>query len=135
MIAAIPLMLVPLALYNMAMLGLFGGGGIAGLDQVLLSVTLLSGAVWTLTIGQALILAGLGFYFLELMKSTRNSSGSLANHMLSLVVFVVFLVEFLAVKGAATEAFFLLMIISFIDVIGGFAISVRSASRDVSIGL
>lgn len=135
MIAAIPLMLVPLALYNLAMIGLFGGGGIAALDQVLISVTMLSGAVWTLSIGDGLILVALVFLFIEILKSTRNARGSLMNHMLSLLVFVAFLVEFLAVRDAATQVFFILMVTAFIDVIAGFAVSVRTASRDVSIGL
>lgn len=135
MLVAIPLMIVPFALYNLAMFGLFGGGGVEGLQAVLLQVNMLSGAVWSLSLGDLLILAGLVFLFIELLKSTRNSSGSLLNHMLSLLVFVAFLVEFLAVRNAATQVFFLLMVIAFIDVIAGFAVSVRSASRDVSIGL
>ncbi len=55
--------------------------------------------------------------------------------MLSLVVFILFLVEFLLVQGAATQIFFILMTIAFLDVIGGFVISIRTAGRDVSIGL
>jgi hypothetical protein len=135
MIAAIPLMLVPFILYNLGMIGLFGGGGIAAFDQNLFSMTMLSGAEWTLSVGDGLILVGLVFLFVEVLKSTRNSSGSLMNHMLSLLVFVAFLVEFLAVRDAATQVFFLLMVTAFIDVIAGFAVSVRTASRDVSIGL
>ncbi len=135
MLVALPLMIVPFVLYNLAMIGLFGSGGVASLETVLLQVNMLSGAVWSLTLGDLFILIGLVVFFLELLKSTRNSSGSLVNHMLSLLVFVAFLVEFLAVRGAATQVFFLLMVIAFIDVIGGFAVSVRSASRDVSIGL
>ena len=55
--------------------------------------------------------------------------------MLSMLVFIAFLVEFLLVRGAATQTFFILMTIAFIDVVGGFAVSIRSAGRDVSIGL
>lgn len=135
MIAALPLMLLPLVLYNAAMIGLFGGGGIAGLQQTVFSVNMLSGAVWSLSIGDAILLFGFVLLFVEILKATRNSSGSLINHMLSLMVFVAFLVEFLAVRDAATQLFFFLMALAFIDVIGGFAVSVRSASRDVSIGL
>lgn len=135
MIAALPLMLLPLVLYNAAMIGLFGGGGIAGLQQTVFSVNMLSGAVWSLSIGDAILLFGFVLLFIEILKATRNSSGSLINHMLSLMVFVAFLVEFLAVRDAATQLFFFLMALAFIDVIGGFAVSVRSASRDVSIGL
>ncbi|MHA7971338.1 hypothetical protein [Rhizobium sp. CAU 1783] len=135
MLAAIPLMIVPLVLYNLAMIGAFGGGGVAVLSDQLMAQSMLSGAVWTLSVGDALILAALAVLFVEILKATRNSSGSLLNHMLSMLVFIAFLVEFLLVKGAATQTFFILMTIAFIDVIGGFAVSIRSAGRDVSIGL
>ena len=44
-------------------------------------------------------------------------------------------IEFLLVANAATDIFFILMAIAFIDVIAGFSVSIRSAGRDVSIGL
>lgn len=135
MIAAFPLMLVPLALYNLAMIGLLGEGGAAALDNVVLSLSMLSGAVWTMSLGDLLIVIGLVALFFEIVKATRNGSGSLINHMLSLVAFILFLVEFLLVRGAATQVFFILMTIAFLDVIGGFVISIRTAGRDVSIGL
>ncbi len=135
MIAAFPLMLVPLALYNLAMIGLMGEGGAAALDKVVLSLSMLSGAVWTVSLGDLMIVIGLVALFFEIVKATRTGSGSLINHMLSLVVFILFLVEFLLVQGAATQIFFILMTIAFLDVIGGFVISIRTAGRDVSIGL
>lgn len=135
MIAAFPLMLVPFVLYNLAMVGLFGQGGIAALDGEILSLSMLSGAVWTLSMGDLFILVALAVLFVEILKSTRHGSGSLINHMLSMLVFVAFLVEFLLLQGAATQIFFILMIITFIDVVGGFAVSIRTAGRDVSIGL
>lgn len=135
MIAAFPLMLVPLALYNLAMIGLMGEGGAAALDKVVLSLSMLSGAIWTMSLGDLMIVIGLVALFFEIVKATRTGSGSLINHMLSLVVFILFLVEFLLVQGAATQIFFILMTIAFLDVIGGFVISIRTAGRDVSIGL
>ncbi len=134
MFAAIPLMILPLALYNLAMLGLFGGG-VQVLESQLLSLSMLSGAIWTLSLGDVLILVALAVLFFEILKATLNGSGSLINHMLSMLVFVAFLVEFLLVRGAATQTFFILMTVAFIDVVGGFAVSIRSAGRDVSIGL
>lgn len=135
MISVFPLMLVPLALYNLAMLGLMGEGGVAALDNVMLSLSMLSGALWTMSLGDLLIVIGLVALFFEIVKATRTGSGSLINHMLSLVVFILFLVEFLLVRDAATQIFFILMTIAFLDVIGGFVISIRTAGRDVSIGL
>ncbi len=135
MLAVIPLMIVPLALYNLAMLGLFGSGGTAALGHVVLSLSMLSGAIWTLSIADIFILVALVLLFGEILKATRNGSGSLVNHMLSMLVFVAFLVEFLLVRDAATQVFFILMTIAFIDVIGGVVVSIRTAGRDVSIGL
>jgi hypothetical protein len=43
------------------------------------------------------------------------------------------IVEFLLVKQAATGTFFLLLVISFVDVVGGFTITIRTAQRDISI--
>ncbi|SIR40446.1 hypothetical protein SAMN05880582_11254 [Rhizobium sp. RU20A] len=134
MISAIPLMLVPFALYNLAMIGLFGAApGI--FDAEMLAFTMVSGARWGLTFGDLLIVAALALLFVEILKATRISSKAIVDHMLSLVVFLAFLVEFLLVAPAASRVFFILMTISFIDVIAGFAVSMRTASRDVSIGL
>ncbi|TCL72911.1 hypothetical protein [Rhizobium sp. BK251] len=135
MMAAFPIMLIPLALYNLAMLGLMGSGGIAALHNDVLVLPMLSGAMWSMAFGDLIIVIALVVLLFEILKATRNGNGSLANHMLSMLVFVAFLVEFLLVQDAATQVFFILMIIAFIDVVGGFAVSIRSAGRDVSIGL
>lgn len=134
MMAAFPLMIIPLALYNIAMLGLMGDGGIAALNNDVIVLSMLSGAIWSMALGDLLIVVALVVLFFELLKAT-GGSGSLMNHMLSMLVFIAFLVEFLLVEDAATQVFFILMTVAFIDVIGGFAVSIRSAGRDVSIGL
>jgi hypothetical protein len=135
MIALVPLMLIPFVLYNLAMVGLMGSGGIASLQDIIISLNMMSGAVWTLSLGDLLILIGLAMLFVEILKATRSSRASVMDHMMSMILFVVYLVEFLLVKNAATQIFFILMVTTFIDVIAGFTISIRSAGRDVSIGL
>jgi len=52
---------------------------------------------------------------------------------LSTLVFIAFLVEFLLVKGAAHSVFFTLTIIALFDVLAGFSVSMRSASRDINL--
>ena len=131
--AAVPLMLIPFILYNIAMFGAFGGGGIEGLKTVVTSVNMMSGAVWTMSLGDLFIVVSLVILFLEIFKATRRSSVALLDHLFSMALFVVFLVEFLLVQGAAHPVFFVLMIISLIDVLAGFSVSLRSAGRDVSI--
>ncbi|EUC00085.1 hypothetical protein PMI07_004547 [Rhizobium sp. CF080] len=135
MLAALPLMIIPFVLYNLAMLGILGGGGVASLGNVISSLQMVSGAVWTMTLGDVIIVISLVFLFVEILKASRNGRGSLINHMLSMLVFIAYLVEFLLVRDAATQIFFILMTITFVDVIGGFAVAIRSAGRDVSIGL
>ncbi|MDB5553334.1 MAG: hypothetical protein JWL86_3318 [Rhizobium sp.] len=133
--AAIPLMLIPFILYNLSMVGAFGGGGTASLETIVTSVHMMSGATWTMSLGDLFIVIGLIILFLEIFKATRRSSVALLDHLFSMALFVVFLVEFLLVQGAATQIFFILMLISLVDVIAGFTVSIKSASRDVAIGL
>ena len=129
--AAVPLMLIPFILYNLEMLGFFG----ITTDAVISSVNMMSGAVWQMTLGDIFIVLSLLILFMEIFKATRRSSVALLDHLFSMALFVVFLVEFLLVKGAATHIFFILMAISLVDVIAGFTVSIKSAGRDVSIGL
>ena len=131
MLAAIPLLILPFAIYNLAMIGMLGG--LAGLNADMVSLSMLSGATWTMRFGDLLIVGALLLLFVELLKATRTSSRALMDHLLSMILFIVFLIEFLLLAPAATQLFFILMTISFIDVIAGFAVSMRSAGRDVSI--
>lgn len=133
MLLAIPLLLIPFILYNVVMLGV--GAGIGGLENQVMELSMLSGATWVVNVGDLFILVALVLLFVEILKSTRTGPFSVLDHMLSMFVFVAFLVEFLLVKEAATQIFFVLMAISFIDVIAGFSVSIKSAGRDVSIGL
>ena len=115
--AAIPLMLIPFILYNIAMFGAFGGGGVEGLKTVVTSVNMMSGATWTMSLGDLFIVVSLVILFFEIFKATRRSSVALLDHLFSMALFVVFLVEFLLVQGAATQIFFILMLVSLVDVI------------------
>ncbi len=135
MFNAFPLMIIPFVLYNLAMLGLMGSGGLPSLNNDVVVLSMISGAIWSMSLGDLFIVLALCVLFFEILKATKNGGGSLANHMLSMLVFIAFLVEFLLVQDAATQVFFILMTIALIDVVGGFAVSVRSAGRDVSIGL
>lgn len=132
MLASIPLLIVPFLLYNLGLAGVFGAGGDPWAGQIL-SVGMMSGGVFSMTLGDLMVLVGLVFFFIELLKSTRTSNASILDHLLSTFVFVAFLVEFLLVKGAAHSVFFMLTVISLIDVLAGFSVSIRSAGRDVNL--
>lgn len=130
MLGSIPLLIVPFILYNIGLAGLFGDGD--PWSQVLFSVTMMSGGVWSMTLGDLMILVGLFFLFVEIMKSTRTSNASVVDHLLSTFVFAAFLIEFLLVSGAAHSVFFALMMIALVDVLAGFSVSIRAAGRDVN---
>ena len=57
---------------------------------------------------------------------------SILEHMLSMIVFVVILVEFLLIGAASSSVFFILLVMSLIDVVAGFTMSITSATRDMS---
>ncbi|MBO6717448.1 MAG: hypothetical protein JJ913_05760 [Rhizobiaceae bacterium] len=130
--AHLPLMIVPLILYNVGLIGFLGGGGNPW-GGVLFSMPMISGGTWSMTLADLMIVIALVLLFIELIKSTRTSNASLVDHLLSTLVFVIFLVEFLLVEGAATSLFFVLMFIAVVDVLAGFSVSLRAASRDVNL--
>lgn len=124
-----PLLLVPFAIYNIIAF-LMPGVSWSG---TLTTVHLASGADWTMSAGDMLIVLAVLLLFGEVMKSTRIGMRTVVDHGLSLILFLGMLVEFLLVKQAASATFFLLLVISFIDVIGGFAVTLRSAQRDLTV--
>jgi hypothetical protein len=134
MLGMVPLLVIPFLLFNLGLAGLFGASGADPFATDLFSLTMMSGGVWTMSIGDLLIVVALLLLFVEMMKSTRTSNASIVDHLLSTFVFVAFLVEFLLVRGAAHSVFFTLMVISLIDVLAGFSVSIRSAGRDVNFG-
>lgn len=132
MIAHIPLMLVPFALYNLGLFGIFGSGSNPWSTEIF-SVTMMSGGVFSMRWGDLLVLVALLILFVEVLKSTRTSNASVLDHLLSTLVLIAFIVEFLLVREAATSLFFTLMLIALIDVMAGFSVSLRASSRDVNL--
>lgn len=128
-----PLLLIPLIAYNFFAF-LFMGGSPAGWSNQLLTIPMVSGVEWSLTAGDLMLVVGLGCLFLEVLKSTNTGRSSVIEHMLSTVVFIIFLVEFLLVGAAASSVFFILMMMAIFDVIAGFTVSITGAGRDVTMG-
>jgi len=134
MLSSIPLLVIPFILYNLGLAGMFGQAPDGSPWTIeLFSFSMMSGGVFSMTLGMLLVVIALLLFFVEILKSTRTSNVSILDHLLSTFVFVAFLVEFLLVKGAATSLFFTLMVITLIDVLAGFSVSLRAAGRDVSI--
>lgn len=124
-----PLLVVPFAIYNMIA---FLTPGMGWTDQVA-TVRLMSGQDWTVTPEDVLLAFAILLLSIEIMKATRVGMRTIVDHALSMVLFVGMLVEFLLVRQAGTSTFFILMVISLLDVMGGFTITARTAQRDIAI--
>lgn len=131
MIAAIPLTVIPLILFNA--LGYALGGDPWG--NVLLTIPLISGRPWEVTLADVMILVAMALLFVETLRSAAPArTSTITNHIVSTILLIVYIIEFITVPIAAESLFFVLTIIALFDVIAGFTISIRSASRDISLG-
>ena len=132
MLTNFPLMAIALIIYNGIVFGL--GGDALRWQSEMFNINMVSGAPWQFQLGHLMLTIGLVLLFVEILKATRVGSLSILDHLLSTVVLIIFLVEFLLVPAASTSVFFLLMLMTLIDVMAGFSVSIRSATRDVSLG-
>ena len=91
-------------------------------------------ALWMLTTGDLLVAAGLFVLYLEILKSVRTSIASVIDHGLSLGLFVLCLVLFITLPQAGTGTFFLILVMTLLDVIAGFTVTLAASRRSVDIG-
>ena len=133
MLIAIPLLVVPVVIYNLVIL--LGGsapdavlGQASVLGEVLLRVPMTSGAVWSISVGDLILFLSLILLFVELLKSTSSQRVAIVNH--AMVLFVVCLVEFLLLPGFAGSVFFLILTMVLLDVLAGFIVTIVASRRD-----
>ena len=125
----IPLLIIPVAVYHMLVLLTPG----VDLTKALTTVRMVSGAEWTVSLSDILIMLALVCLFFEIYKATRTGNRSIVDHMLSMVLFVGMLLEFILWKPFGTSTYAIFLMIGLVDVVGGFTISIRTARRDFSL--
>jgi len=147
LLTSFPLLFVPVLIYNLIAFGgsVFGSEGAsaaerfatpllgAGADGVANGITFPTGGVWVITSGDLLLTLGLILLFIEILKATSTGRSSIANHALSMIIFVVCLVEFLLFAPFATSVFFLLTMMAVLDVLAGFTVTIVTARRDIAV--
>jgi ABC-type Na+ efflux pump permease subunit len=135
MLRLFPLLLLPVILYNLIALGggLFSATAIHDMTQHAITITMFSGDKWLFSFGDFLVLLTLVLLFVEIVKSTRSSSRQIVNHGLSMVTFIIALVEFVAVKNFGTTPFFFIVVMCLFDVVAGYTISIVSAEHDLGL--
>ena len=136
MLIALPLLVIPVAIYALVVLfGVIGGAetavGAAALRDSLFSMPMASGARWDVGVGDLILFLSLILLFFELLKSTSSQKVAIVNHALSMILFVFCLVAFLLFKGFATSTFFLILTMVMLDVLAGFIVTIISARRDL----
>lgn len=121
-----PLLLIPLAIYNIIV---FLMPGVSFTDP-LVKLTLMSGAEWTITLSDVLLTLGILLLLSEVIKGARPGAKYLTDHLLSLVVFGAAAAEFLLWPKFGTSTFFLLTALSLVDFLSGLAL--RSRRRGIA---
>ena len=129
MFRAIPLLLIVVVLWNLMV---FVTG--ASLTAQAISFAMPSGGTFAMTTDQVLVGLGLVLLYLEILKSTRTSTASIIDHVLSMGLFVVVLLELILVPAMATGTFALIVLLTLIDVIAGFTVTISTARRDIGLG-
>jgi hypothetical protein len=124
-----PLLLIPFAIYNIIA---FLTPGV-GWTSPVTTVHMMSGQDWVLTWEDVLLAFAIFLLWIELIKATRVGMRSVMDHVLAMALFIAMLVEFLLVPRAATSTFFLLMAIALVDVLAGFIVGMRSATRQIEV--
>ena len=137
MFRAFPVLLIVIVVYNLIALahGLVGNDAMQDfLAREHVTFHMFSGDLWNFNLGDLLVTLGFVCLFIEIVKSTRTSSRALVNHGLSVLVFVIAIVEFIVVRGFSTSVFFFIMVMTAFDVIAGYTISVVAAEHDLGVG-
>ncbi len=116
-----PLLLIPLAIYNIIV---FLMPSVSFADP-LVKLPLMSGAEWPVTLSDVLLTLGIVLLLLEVMKGARPGAKYLTDHLLSLIVFGAAAAEFLLWSKFGTSTFFLLTLLTLVDVLSGIALRAR----------
>jgi hypothetical protein len=128
--AAAPLLLLPVAAYNI--LALVLGGALSATDvgarlaAPVFEMRIASGGVWPVSLADLLLAGALIVMFIELVKSSHDRRVAIVNHGLSIVLFVACLAEMLLAAAFATSTFFLITLMVLLDVLAGFIVTIAT---------
>src|SRR2546423_9405036 len=116
-----PLLLIPLAIYNIIV---FLMPGVSFTDP-LVKLTLVSGAELPVTLGDVLLTLGILLLLAEVIKGARPGAKYLTDHLLSLIVFGAAAAEFVLWPKFGTSIYFLLTLFALVDFLAGVSLRRR----------
>ena len=116
-----PLLLIPLAIYNIIVLLMPG----VSFADPLVRLTLVSGSEWSVTLSDLLLALGILMLLLEVFKGARPGAKYLTDHLLSLILFGAAAAEFVLWPKFGTSTYFLLVLLAMADFLAGIALRAR----------
>src|SRR6266581_406897 len=126
-----PLLLIPLAIYNIVAFLMPS----VSFAEPLFKLALMSGAEWPVTLSDVLLALGMLMLLFEIIKGARPGAKFLTDHLLSLIVFCAAAAEFLLWPKFGTSTFLLLTMLSLVDFLSGISLRARrgtvAATADV----
>ena len=145
--AVFPLLAIPVIIYNIMALSIgaqaaytspAGTGNTVAplldqLDNVMFPIDMIANVTWELTGGDVLILLAVALLFMEILKSTSTGTATIMNHAVSMILFIICLVQFLLMANFATSVFFIIMVMTLLDVLAGVVVTIVSARRDFAV--
>jgi hypothetical protein len=123
-----PLLLIPLAIYNIIVFLM----PTVSFTDPLVKLALVSGAEWTVTLSDVLLTLGILLLLSEVIKGARPGAKYLTDHLLSLIVFGAAAAEFVMWPKFATSTYFLLAALSLVDFLSGLALRTRRGAVAVA---
>jgi len=116
-----PLLLIPLAVYNIIVFVMPG----VSFAEPLLKLALMSGAEWTVTLSDVLLALGILLLLFEVIKGARPGAKYLTDHLLSLTLFGAAAAEFVLWPKFGNSTYFLLTALSLADFLSGITLRTR----------
>jgi len=116
-----PLLLIPLAIYNIIVFLMPG----VSLADAIVKVPLLSGDQWPVTLSEILLALAALMLMFEVIKGARPGAKYLTDHLLSLIVTGAAAAEFVLWPKFGTSTYFLLTLLSLVDFLTGIALRAR----------
>jgi len=120
-----PLLLIPLAIYNIIAFLMRD----VSFAATLITVPLTSGTAWPVTLSDALLALGILLLLCEVIKGARPGAKYLTDHLLSLLVVCGAGAEFVLLPQFGTSTYFLLALLALVDFLSGIALRARRGTQ------
>lgn len=124
-----PLLLIPLAIYNIIAFLMRD----VSFAAPLFTVPLMSGTVWPVTLSDSLLALGIVLLLCEVIKGARPGAKYLTDHLLSFLVVCAAGAEFVLLPQFGTSTYFLLSLLALVDFLSGIALRARRGKHAAAV--